>query len=317
MFQTPILFLLFNRPETTGRVFDVIKVTKPRQLFIAADGPRTYIKNEKEVCDSLKKTIIDSIDWDCEVKTLFRESNLGCQEAVSSAITWFFSHTEQGIILEDDCVPALDFFSYCEYMLEKYKDNRDIAMISGTNFFMGQEDYLESYFFSKHFAIWGWATWKNKWDNLYVNELTDWPEKRKQKWIYKVFENKNIAKFYTMTFDKMSDGLFDTWDINWNYSLLDHNQLTITPTKNLISNIGISGTHSDYVDQQFFYMKTGTFDSSHVVSPAFVKQNEILDKIQYENTGLGLFSWKITLRLFFKKIHILPAALYFKKLFKL
>ena len=110
---TPVLFVIFNRPDTTQKVFNAIRQAKPKQLFVAADGPREGKEGEKEKCEQVRE-IIEQIDWDCEVKTLFRDKNLGCKIAVSSAIDWFFENVEEGIILEDDCLPSQSFFWYCQ-----------------------------------------------------------------------------------------------------------------------------------------------------------------------------------------------------------
>ena len=146
MFNTPILFLIFNRPDTTIEVFNRIKKIQPKYLFVAADGPRQDKIGEKEMCEATR-AIIEQIDWDCEVKTLFRESNLGCGKAVSEAISWFFVHNEMGIILEDDCLPDLSFFSFCENLLEKYKDDSRISTICASNYQL-QNNTSNSYYFS-------------------------------------------------------------------------------------------------------------------------------------------------------------------------
>ena len=131
MLNTPILFLVFNRPDTTQRVFAQIRKIQPKQLFIAADGARKGKEGEQERVAQVRKLILEGIDWDCEVKTLFRDENLGCGKAVSEGITWFFKNVEQGIILEDDTLPDLSFFPFCEELLERYKDDERVAMISG------------------------------------------------------------------------------------------------------------------------------------------------------------------------------------------
>src|SRR6056297_619848 len=123
-FETPVLFLIFNRLDTTKQVFEEIRKAKPKQLFIAADGPRT--KQEKEKTDAVRKYVLDNIGWKCSVKKLFRNKNLGCKYAVSGAIDWFFENVEQGIILEDDCLPSQSFFRFCEELLEKYKDDERV-----------------------------------------------------------------------------------------------------------------------------------------------------------------------------------------------
>ena len=143
--DTPILFLVFNRLNTTKQVFEEIKKTKPKQLFIAADGPRN--KEEKKKTDAVKKYVLDNIDWKCQVKTLFRKKNLGCKYAVSGAIDWFFENVEQGIILEDDCLPDQSFFRFCQEMLERYKNEKKILNITGQNP-LCKHNFFKSYSFS-------------------------------------------------------------------------------------------------------------------------------------------------------------------------
>ena len=157
MFNTPILFLIFNRPEVTFAVFEQIQKIQPKYLFIAADGPRNY--KENELCKATRD-VVQKIDWDCELKTLFRNENLGCAKNVSSAIKWFFDHVEKGIILEDDCYPDLSFFSFCEELLNYYDNNDRIMAISGFNAQLGIKRTKHSYFFAEIPLVWGWATWR-------------------------------------------------------------------------------------------------------------------------------------------------------------
>ena len=152
--NTPILFIIYNRPETTQAVFDVIKSIKPTRLFIAADGPKT--EEDVLLCEQAR-SIIKQIDWDTDCQTRFLEKNMGCKLGVSSAISWFFDQVEAGIILEDDCVPHPDFFGFTSQLLDYYQNDNRIMMITGTNYL---KDSLKSaipssYFFSRYFAIWG------------------------------------------------------------------------------------------------------------------------------------------------------------------
>ena len=134
--KTAVLFLIFNRPDTTKQVFEAIRKSKPPRLYVAADGPRTDKSGEAEKVEQVRR-IAMQVDWNCEVKTLFREENLGCGKAVSSAITWFFKNEEEGIILEDDCLPNQSFFWFCEELLERYRDDMRIMAVSGDNFQKG------------------------------------------------------------------------------------------------------------------------------------------------------------------------------------
>jgi hypothetical protein len=237
----PVLFLVFNRPETTKRVFDEIKKAKPTKLYVAADGPRNH--TEKIKTDIVKKLILDNIDWKCKVKTILREKNLGCKEAVSSAISWFFKNEESGIILEDDCLPSPSFFRFCQELLERYKDDERIMQISGTNV-VGKSDTLKSYFFSKRISPWGWATWRRAWA-LYDKNLDRYEALRKSGEINEIDDPVFRGFLGWRTYRMLRSGKLDTWDFQWVVSCIHNNGLGIIPKNNLITNIGfIMGTHT-------------------------------------------------------------------------
>src|SRR5258708_3549575 len=175
-FNTPILFLIFNRPFPTRRVFAEIRKARPAKLFVAADGPRPDKPEDLETCRETRE-IIKDIDWPCEVQTLFRDKNLGCGVAVSGAITWFFQNVEQGIILEDDCLPDPSFFPFCTELLERYKDDERILLISGNFLQQKNKKFMvkASYYGTLIPHLWGWASWRRAWAKYDFN-LTKWPE---------------------------------------------------------------------------------------------------------------------------------------------
>ncbi len=238
---TPVLFIVFNRPDTTRRVFSEIKKAKPPRLYIAADGPRT--QEEKKKTDAVRDYILKNIDWKCKVKTLFRDKNLGCKYAVSSAIDWFFENEETGIILEDDCVPSQSFFRFCQEMLEKYKNNEKIMHISGTNV-EEVSPIKEDYFFADAFNVWGWATWRRAWKHYDV-EMKDWPKWRIKSLRFMkkhpLLDKIKGIYLYELTYQKK----INTWDYQWGFTCQKRKGLAIIPTKNLITNIGLErGTHT-------------------------------------------------------------------------
>lgn len=235
MFKTPILFIIFNRQDTAIRVFEKIREVKPLYLYIAADGPRHEKEGESSLCEYTRNSILSLIDWECEVKTLFRDENLGCGLSVSQAITWFFDNVEEGIILEDDCLPDLSFFYFCEILLSKYKDDCSIGMISGFSVLNSQKDY---YFYNPFASIWGWATWSRAWNGYNLNvTVMDCLEFNK-------ISNSIIRDSYLNTFNYQFIKL-TTWDIQWEYHIIKNNYIKISPSKNLIQNIGYTGTHAN------------------------------------------------------------------------
>jgi len=244
-FETPILFLVFNRPETTKKVFERIREIQPSRLFVAADGPRMDVEGEKERSEEVRTLILNGIDWDCEVKTLFRDSNLGCGHAVSGAITWFFQNVEEGIILEDDTLPDISFFNFCETLLKRYRNDEKIKMIGGNNFQNGKWRGDGSYYFSAYSHIWGWASWRRTW-NEYDLELKELNEAKVSKILDKYFPDKKIKSHWLDVFNQLRDGKFDTWDLQLLYCILQKNGKTIIPNVNLVTNIGfgVGATHT-------------------------------------------------------------------------
>lgn len=244
-FDVPVLFLIFNRADITQLVFDRIKQIKPKQLFVAADGPRFGKIGEKEECERVRE-IINRVDWNCEVKTLFREENLGCRVAVSSAINWFFENVEEGIILEDDCLADESFFEFCEEMLNKYRDDGKIMHISGNNFLFNKIKIKDDYYFSRIPHIWGWATWRRAWQKYDV-EMTGWPKLKNDKILNKIFNKNRYSLGWSRIFDQVYNHKIDTWDFQWTYSILKNMGYCINPSVNLVSNNGFSdlATHTN------------------------------------------------------------------------
>ena len=249
--KTPILFLVFNRLRTTKKVFQSIRHAKPTKLYVACDGPRHEIKKEVKIVESVKDYILNSIDWECEVKTLFREENLGCKYAVSSAIDWFFKNENQGIILEDDCLPNHSFFWYCEELLQKYQYDMRIWHISGNNFQKEKPFNDLSYYFSKHNHIWGWATWANRWKKYDV-EMKSYLSLDEHKKFDNMIDNNKEKVYWSNIFKKCSRGEINTWDYQWTYAVWKNGGLTIAPNLNLVSNIGFGegATHTTDLESE-------------------------------------------------------------------
>ena len=287
MLNTPILFLIFNRPKTTKQVFDKIRQIKPKQLFIAADGPRLSKPNEKNLCEKTC-AIIKKIDWECEVKTLFREENLGCGRAVSSAISWFFEHVEEGIILEDDCVPKTNFFNFCEIMLEKYRDNPRVMHVSGTSYSFAEKLKSEEdiYYFSAFCPIWGWATWRRAW-LLYEFEINEWLS------LNTLLENRisnvSFRQVLISGFEDIHNGTADTWDNQWGYCVQKYDGLCVSPILNMVRNIGIHGAHSNGINP-FYFMPTPNFKIAEFDDPPI----DIIDKKNDEITFTNLLNRKVS-----------------------
>lgn len=259
--EKAILFLIFNRPETTKRVFDAIRYARPPRLYIASDGPRLSKIGEAEVVKKTRKMVLDKIDWQCEVKTLFREENLGCGKAVSSAVNWFFSQEKEGIILEDDCLPGQSFFKFCENLLDHHRDNKQVMHISGDQFIPDFNNGA-SYYYAKIQHVWGWASWADRW-KYYEFDLKNYSDDN----IKKFSDNENVQKYWLDILDLMKKKQIDTWDYQWAFKVVEMDGLCINPVKNLISNIGFGagGTHTTDIDNPLANLET--YEISNILHP--------------------------------------------------
>jgi hypothetical protein len=266
--QSPVLFLVFNRPELTQRVFNAIKASKPKVLYIAADGPRADREDEYLACMKVRD-ITSQIDWPCQVKTLFRELNLGCKEAVSSAIDWFFGEVEEGIILEDDCLPSPSFFSYCDTLLEKYRYDERIRHIGGANLQFGKKWGASSYYFSNLTHVWGWASWRRVWAT-YDKNLIRYQAAQVRYQLSNIFTDPFILDSWEWIYNKLKAGEIDTWDYQLTFTNFFNNSLSIIPNKNLISNIGFQSDATHTFDAGSPYANLPLKELEELKHPLFI-----------------------------------------------
>lgn len=279
--DVPILFIFFNRADHAQRVFEVLKQIRPRQVFLAGDGPRADRPGEAAHCRETRD-IARQIDWPCEVHTRFLDQNLGCKLAVSSAISWFFEHVEQGIILEDDCVPSLSFFSFCGELLEKYRDDQRVMQISGSNFLEGRGDDSASYYFSALNDIWGWATWRRAWRHFDL-AMPDYHEFRQRKLLKTVVGDPAIAKWLESYLDEANRPDCKVWSSQWSYAMARQGGLTIVPSVNLVRNIGFDDTGSSGSSAPWkYYDKFSAENIGALVHPHFMLPDRGADRLRFE-----------------------------------
>jgi hypothetical protein len=243
--ETPVAFLIFNRPETTARVFAAIAAAKPPQLLVVADGPRADRPGEAENC-AQARAIIDRVDWPCDVMTNYADVNLGCKRRVSSGLDWVFGAVEEAIILEDDCLPDLTFFRFCDELLEKYRDDTRIGQISGTNFTFGKRRWPYSYNSSRTPYIWGWASWRRAW-KYYDVDMRLWATMRDEGRLSDVFGTGSGARELQRQYRHLFEGrTANTWDYQWSFACYIQSMLCVVPNVNLVSNIGFGAdaTHT-------------------------------------------------------------------------
>jgi hypothetical protein len=248
-FDTPILLVVYKRPDTTRKVFEVLTRLKPSRLYVAADGFNKNNLYEKERCEETIK-IVSKVNWKCQIKTDFSQTNLGLRRRMVSAINWFFSNEDKGIILEDDCVAHPTFFKFCEELLDKYKDDERVMAVSGNNFQFNKKRTNYSYYFSRFPHCWGWASWRRAWE-YYDDDMELWQEIKKGDWLKDILGNKLSELYWRRIYDLVNEGKINSWAYRWQYSCWLQNGLTILPNINLVSNIGFgkNSTHTKIKDR--------------------------------------------------------------------
>lgn len=238
MIDTPVLFLVFRRPELTQRVWDAIRAVCPRRVYVACDGPRAG-RPDDETAVAAVRTLIDRDTAGMQVERLYRSENLGCGKAVSSAISWFFDAESEGIILEDDCLPDPSFFPYCTELLERYRDDSNVMQIAGFNPVSDRYEPSTDYVFTQYGWQWGWATWRRAWRHFDLR-MREWPD-------FKRAGLQHGANFWPARAGLLEEtyrGNVDTWDYQWAFAMASRWGLSAVPRVSLVQNIGIGGgTH--------------------------------------------------------------------------
>ena len=234
-FETPVALLTFARPLETARVLEVVRQLRPRTMLVVSDGAREGRPDEAERV-AQTRALFETIDWDCDLRTNFAPENMGCRKRVSSGVDWVFQQVERAIILEDDCLPAPAFFSYCAEMLQRYQDNPEVMTISGMTYFSGKHRIADSYHFSRYPLIWGWASWARAWRHYDV-DMADWPQQKATGLLRRVIGDRVLELRLEEMFDHVHGG-FDTWDVQLLYASIKQGGLNVIPVTNMILNIG-------------------------------------------------------------------------------
>ncbi|MGH8001474.1 MAG: glycosyltransferase family 2 protein [Brasilonema sp.] len=305
--ETPVAFIIFKRPHLTEKVFELIRQAKPPKLFVIADGPRTEIPNEAEKCEATR-TIIERVDWNCEVIKNYSNTNLGCAKRISSGLDWVFSNVEEAIILEDDCLPHPTFFPFCEELLEKYRYDTRIASISGSNFQFGHRRTNYSYYFSIYNHSWGWASWRRAWQyfDLYMKL---WSEIQAGGFLNDILKDSTAVRYWSNIFQSVSENPSDKiWDYQWTFACWVQSCLCIIPNMNLISNIGLgsdsthftSGKECPYINMSTEVMEFPLKHPPFIVSN--LKADSFTQKTVFNESIIQLF--KQSLKKYSKSIKI-------------
>lgn len=275
LFNTPILFILFNRTDTALQVFETIRQAKPPRLYFFADGARKNVEGEDEQCQEAR-AIAHKVDWDCEVRTLFLNENIGPRLALGKAINWFFEWEEEGIILEHDCLPSASFYTFCQSLLDYYRNDERIMHISGDNFQFGRQRGEASYYFSRYNHIWGFATWRRAWKH-YDEKMQLYPQFLAEKGIESLFKQKRIQRYWHNILGETYAGNIQTWDYQWTFAMWHQNGLAILPQQNLVGNIGFDSSALNTKDSNSKFANMKRHEISAIQHPTFVLVNEEAD----------------------------------------
>ena len=243
--RSPILFLVFNRPDTTRRAFEAIRAARPPRLYVAADGPRGDRPGERERCAETRR-IATAVDWPCEVRTLFQDVNLGCRLGPITGLDWFFEREPEGVVLEDDILPLPSFFAYCDELLERYRDDERVGVICGSNLVSRRFAPRDSYFFSRYVQVWGWASWARVWRHYDVN-VGEWPAWRDRGGLKAVADgNRRFERFWQDIFDLAFAGEVNWWSYQLQFACWRHGMLASLPACNQVGNLGFGAdsTHT-------------------------------------------------------------------------
>ena len=289
MVNAAVLLIFFNRPDTFRRVFEQVRKAQPKKLYLFQDGARND-DDKPKIMDC--RRIAGEVDWDCEVFTNYQETNLGCGQGPYTAISWVFGTEDRAIILEDDCVPELSFFTYCDTLLEKYENDKRVGMITGLNHFGTWDCGEYSYFFGKTGANCGWATWRRTWDeyDYHLDALGDPYYIKKLK---DVFISKHVSHYVVRRLLRTKKRIAQSeklsyWDLQLEASKYLNSWLTIIPSVNLISNIGYGDDATHNVSQSFINgLMVGHLDD--MIHPQCVIQDVSYDKEYYKITCPNYF----------------------------
>lgn len=298
-FPTPVLFITFNRLDTTRQVFEAIRAVQPETLYLFSDAGREGKPEEQQQVVEVRKWLLEQINWPCKINTLFLQENMGPRYAIGHAVNWMFEQQVRGIVLEHDCLPDSTFFSFCEQMLERYNDHEKVMHITGNNFLFDRIKVEGSYYFSNlSNPTWGWATWKRAW-KFYNPDMPEFPLFLSENGFDRFVRSTRVKRYYKEIYTRLFEGEIFTWDYQWSFAIWRRKGLCITPASNLVSNIGygVKAIHTSDVNDQFAFIPISSIQAiahpsdmdvnsnadnfvlEQVIRPPFLKRIRLLKKI--------------------------------------
>ena len=278
--ETPVLLIAWRRPQTLRLVIEAIRPVSPKWMFVACDGPDPSRPGEVEKVAETRALIDQEIDWACTIQHFYSEENLGCSLGVSRAISWFFDQVEEGIILEDDCVPHTDFFIYCSDLLNRYRADTRVWCISGSNFQSGNWRGDGSYYFSRYNHCWGWASWRRCWKH-YDGTLSTWPSLRDSGLLRSMFTDPKEILYWSSIWQKLFiENKPDSWAYRWTFTCFVNGGLTALPNVNLVSNIGFGEDATHTTGSSSLGQSTSAIGL--INPPKFILRDATADRFTFE-----------------------------------
>lgn len=309
--NTPVVFIVFNRPEPTRRVLERIRQARPPKLLVVCDGPRAHVPTDAARVAEVRKIIAQGVDWPCEVLTNYAETNMGCGERPFTGITWAFSLVEEIIVLEDDCLPDPSFFTFCEEMLVRYRDDERVMHINGTNFLASRLHPGTSYFFSKCIWVWGWASWRRAWQN-YSFTMAGWEERANV--LEQSFDSRRERAFWLSSFQEARADwkAAAVWDFQWIFACWTRGGLSVVPSLNLVENLGfgVDATHTTNESNELSHLRLPAERLEITSHPRSVTRSRFRDQMMFcaylgetldwrtKLKGTLRVSWQMLLRFF-------------------
>lgn len=258
-----------------------IRAAKPKQLFVIADGPRQEVPSDQEMCRSTRAVVEEVLDWPCDVQRLYADENIGMSVRMSTGFDWVFTHVERAILLEDDCLPEPTFFRFCDEMLERYQDDLRVRTVAGSNFLFGQSRNDWSYYFSRFHNLWGWATWRRSWEKVDMT-MRQWPYIRDHGWMEDMLGDRKLAKFWGLRMNRTHLGYLDSYSYPYHFSCWLENGLSITPSRNMVSNTGFGDNATNtFKKMDYLDMKTESMDFP-LKHPPFMVPDMASDKQMFK-----------------------------------
>ncbi|MBO7501157.1 MAG: hypothetical protein J6T45_07390 [Fibrobacterales bacterium] len=273
--RTPVAFFVFCRPETTEKVWTQIRKAEPKTLYLCADAARPDREGEAERVAAARR-IVETVDWECDVHRIYADRNMGCDARITSALNEIFQTEERVIVLEDDCLPDLSFFRYCNELLDRYEKDERVLCVCGANPADDINLFDESYAFSRKPSSTGWATWRRAWA-LYDESLACWEDPARRAAI--LGRNPELKRFLGRLVKEIRTGVHNPWDTHWLFVNLERQGLSCVPRQNLINHLyaPVGATHvTANIERQTAEM------AFPLVHPNKIERNATLDKILAE-----------------------------------